>query len=505
MKLFLTSQQRELDRYTIEFEPIQSIDLMERAAQAFTDAFCLRFQDLNRRIVVFAGPGNNGGDALAIARMLHLKDYFVEIYLLNKEGLSPDCEKNKEKLQKLPQIKFVEIKGRFSPPILAQNDIVIDGLFGSGLNRPLEGGFASIVKYINLSPSTVVSIDIPSGLFGEDNTENTKDTIITADYTYTFQSPKLSFLFPENERFAGKVEVLDIGLHPEAINTIPAMFNLIVEENIKGILKKRSPFAHKGNFGHALLIAGSQGKMGAAVLAGKACLRSGAGLLTIHVPQSGDSIVQISLPEAMTINDDNELGYDLNPYNIVAVGPGIGTDEVTAKALRELLAHADKPLIIDADALNIIAKDLSLLELMPPDSILTPHPKEFDRLAGSSLTSYERLHKAIKFAETTKTYIILKGRYTAVCTPSGECWFNTTGNPGMATAGSGDVLTGILLGLAAQSYTPLETSLLGVYLHGLAGDIALEENSEESLLAGDIVHYLGTAFKEIKHLSYSHK
>ena len=503
MKLFSTHQIKELDTYTMEHEPIQSIDLMERAARVFTEAFCLRFP-ASDRIIVWAGPGNNGGDALAIARMLYQKKYPVEIYLFNPQGkLSNDCETNKQRVLALPQMKITEVKDTFIPPEIRKNDIAIDGLFGSGLNKPLERVFASVVKHINSSPCTVVSIDIPSGLFGEDNAENNNNTIVTADYTYTFQFPKLSFLFSENESFAGKVEVLDIGLHPEGINAIPTPFHLITKDDVSSLLKARSRFAHKGNFGHALLIAGSLGKMGAAVLAGKACLRSGAGLLTTHIPQSGNGIMQTSLPEAMTSIDRNQFIFSkipkLNSYNAIAAGPGIGTDEITAGALTDLLRQSAKPLILDADALNIIANDLLLLELIPPNSILTPHPKEFDRLAGTSVSSHERLHKALRFASSTKTYIILKGRYTAVCTPKGECWFNTTGNPGMATAGSGDVLTGILLGLLAQSYTPVEVSVLGVYLHGLAGDIALEDNSVESLLSGDIVRCIGRGFKEIRY------
>ena len=503
MKLFLTDQIRELDKYTIKYEPIESIYLMERAAIAFTNTFCSRFQDFGK-IIIFAGPGNNGGDALAIARMLYLKEYAIEIYLFNPAGnLSVDCLENKKQLQSLPQIKFQEVtKGNFNAPDLNENDIVIDGLFGSGLNKPLEGGFASVVGYINSSPSTVVSIDIPSGLFGENNSGNTKDTIIQADYTYTFQFPKISFLFAENEQFLGKVEILDIELHPRGIDATDTPFYLIQKRDVQKILKTRSLFAHKGNFGHALLIAGSLGKMGAAVLAGKACLRSGAGLLTAHIPQTGNTILQTSLPEAMTSIDANELKFsavpDLDMYNAVAVGPGITTDEIVTSAFCDLLQKSEKPLILDADALNIISKDPSLLELIPPNSILTPHPKEFDRLAGTSSSSYERLHKAMEFATSNNVFIVLKGKYTAICTPEGECRFNATGNPGMATAGSGDVLTGILLGLMAQSYTPFEAAVLGVYLHGFAGDIALEDNSEESLLSGDIIRCLGMSFKEIK-------
>lgn len=278
--------------------------------------------------------------------------------------------------------------------------------------------------------------------------------------------------------------------------------NVIQKQDIQELLKSRSPFAHKGDFGHALLIAGSLGKMGAAVLAGKACLRAGVGLLSIHVPQSGNVIVQTAIPEAMTSIDMNEYRFSkvpqLNPYNAIAVGPGISTDKTTANAVRHLLRQVDKPLILDADALNIIAQDKSMREYLPPDSILTPHPKEFDRLAGTSTSPEERLQKAMEFAVVHKVYVLLKGHHTAVCTPQGTCRFNSTGNPGMATAGSGDVLTGILLGLSAQSYTPLETSIIGVYLHGLAGDMALKDESEESLLSEDIIRYLGSAFRETR-------
>ncbi len=503
MKIFISEKIKELDKYTIQKEPILSIDLMERAASVFTETFVSEFKDFSE-IFVFAGPGNNGGDALAIARLLYHRGFRVKAYLFNPQNnLSENCENNKCQLSRLSGIKFVEVKNSFTPPEIKNGDIVIDGLFGSGLNRPLEGGFASVVRFINHSAGKVVSIDIPSGLFGEDNTDNQEENIICADYTFTFQFPKLSFFFTENEKYTGCLKILNIGLHPEGVEEIPTEFNLLEKSGIKSLMKKRSPFAHKGNFGHALLIAGGLGKMGAAILSAKACLKAGAGLVSVHLPQSGNSILQSSFPEAMTHSDKNEFivtGFpELHPYNAIAAGPGIGTDPLTAQALRDLCTQSDKQLILDADALNIMASDKSFLEIIPPGTILTPHPKEFDRLAGTSASSYERLLKAMDFAVDTQTFVILKGHYSAVCTPNRNCFFNSTGNSGMATAGCGDVLTGILLGLSAQGYTTLETCQLGVYIHGLSGDLALVRESEESLLAGEIIRFLGESFKEIRY------
>lgn len=503
MKLPATDQIKKLDQFTIENEPVSGIDLMERASHIFTIAFLKHLSGYNR-IIVFAGPGNNGGDALAIARMLLQKKYKVKVLLFNPKGnLSENCEINKDRLLNLSGVEFEEVKNNFTPFFLKEDDVVVDGLFGSGLNKPLEGIFPDVVQFINKSERRVVSIDIPSGLFGEDNILNNTENIIRADFTFTFQFPKLSFFFAENENYTGIVEVLDIGLHPDGISQVDTPYQIIQREDVKNILKIRSRFAHKGNFGHALLIAGSKGKMGAAVLSGKACLRAGTGLLTVHVPSSGNSIIQSCLPEAMTNIDSHESFFsempDLTPYNAVAVGPGLSTEEEPEFALSQLLERHKGPVILDADAINILAKRALLKDQIPENSILTPHPKEFDRLVGNSISSYERLQKAIQFAFEKQVYIVLKGRYTAVCTPLKQCWFNTTGNPGMATAGSGDVLTGILLGLLAQKYTPEEASLAGVYLHGLAGDLALSENSEESLLSGDIIHFLGDAFKKIKH------
>ncbi|GHV49756.1 bifunctional NAD(P)H-hydrate repair enzyme [Bacteroidia bacterium] len=504
IKIFTTGQVKEIDSYTITNEPVRSIDLVERAAKAFVAEFLMRYES-NKRVIVFAGQGNNGADALAIARMLSENMAFkVETYLFNPPSgkLSPDCELNKRRLLNGRKQVFSEVTGgNFYPPVLEKQDIVIDGLFGSGLSRPLEGGFAAVVKYINASGAAVISIDIPSGLFGEDNSANTSDTIIQAGLTLTFGFPKLAFFLPGPAKYVGKWKALDIGFHPKAISDASTPFRLMEEEDAVKALRPRPKFGHKGTFGHALLVAGSRGKLGAALLAARACLRSGAGLLTVHLPGCGEPVLQTAFPEAMLSLDAQDCFTtvpSLEGFSAIGIGPGLGQSPESIPALKSLLESAACPLVIDADALNLIAANPELMSLIPPRSILTPHPKEFDRLAGESANSYERLLKANAFASEHSFVIALKGAYTAVCMPDGNVSFNSTGNSGMATAGSGDVLTGIILGLLAVGYEPEAATSLGVFLHGLAGDLAAATHSEESLIASDITENLGKAFKIIE-------
>jgi NAD(P)H-hydrate epimerase len=503
-KLFETSKIKEIDEYTIENEPIDSIDLVERAASVFVNEFCRRYASRQNRIYVFAGQGNNGADALAVSRMLTERDYNVFTYLINpSDRLSPDCEENRRRIKESDGgRRFEEVISSFSPPVFEPQDIIIDGLFGSGLNRSLEGGFAKIVDYINHSESTVVSIDVPSGLFGEDNKDNNPQYIIQADLTLTFEFPKLSFLLPENAAFVGEWKDIPVGLHPDALLKTKTPYGLIAEEDIASLIHRREKFSHKGNYGHALLVAGSRGKMGAAVLSAKSCMRSGAGLLTVRLPEKGEAIMQISLPEAMTEADVHsdfitELPA-LSRYDVIGIGPGLGVNDMTKAVIGKLLDAAEgKPLVLDADALNIIAENSELLHRLPQGSVITPHPKEFDRLAGESGNAYERIQKVRSIAAEQKICVVLKGAYTVVCTPSGKVFFNTSGNPGMATAGSGDVLTGIILGLLAQGYSPEEASVIAVYIHGVAGNLAAANLSEESLIAGDITVMLGKAFRQM--------
>ncbi|MEG0541622.1 MAG: NAD(P)H-hydrate epimerase, partial [Angelakisella sp.] len=303
MKIFTTTSIKQLDALTIENEPISSIDLMERASRALVKAIAERW-DADTPMTVFAGPGNNGGDALAVSRLLSEKGYKVEVYLFNTTGtLSADCNTNKEKLAGIANIIFHEVTSQFTPPTLTASHVVIDGLFGSGLNKALSGGFAAVVKYINASSATVVAIDIPSGLMGEDNTYNVPSGIIRANLTLSLQLPKLAFLFAENEPYVGEWQLLEIGLSEDAMEDMDTDFQLLENEDMPYMLKSRNKFAHKGDFGRALLIAGSQGMAGASVLAARACLRSGVGLLTVHVTFCNNNIVQTSVPEAMTLID----------------------------------------------------------------------------------------------------------------------------------------------------------------------------------------------------------
>lgn len=502
MKIFTGDQIRELDRQTIVNEPIESINLMERAAKAITTAITKRWT-ADKSVVVFAGPGNNGGDALAVARLLSEAGYSVEAYLFNISGrLSVDCATNRDRLSESKRIKrFTEITQEFNPPQLEEGMLVVDGLFGSGLNKPLAGGFASLVKYINASAATVISIDVPSGLMTEDNSFNVSANIIRADITLTLQMPKLAFLFPENQIFIGKLEIIDIGLSQNAINAMDAKYCMAEESEVKELLMTRDDFAHKGNMGNALLIAGSYGMGGAALLSAKACLRSGAGKVTVHTPKKNNTILQIGIPEAIVQIDSNDTYFsepvDTEDYDAVGIGPGLGQTETTAIALIAQIRRTQCPIVADADALNILANRRAWIQQLPKGIILTPHPKEFDRMDGHSTNTFERISKASAMAVRLQGFVILKGRHSALCLPNGKVVFNTTGNAGMATAGSGDVQTGIITSLLARGYKRGDACLLGMYLHGLAGDIAAEAKGKESLIAGDIIDCLPEAFKHL--------
>ena len=503
MKIFTSTQIHELDRYTIENEPIPSLDLMERAAKALTQTITEMYS-VTTPVVVFAGPGNNGGDALAVARLMADKNYQVSVYLFNISGsLSPDCAANKQRLQENKRIRqFIEVIEEFNPPVLEANMLVIDGLFGSGLNKPLAGGFASLVKYINSSPAQVVAIDIPSGLMTEDNTYNVRANIIRADHTLTLQEVKLSFLFPENQQFVGNLRVLDIRLSKEGMRKLESQYTMVEENDVRQLMLPRSPYAHKGQMGNALLIAGSYGMAGAAILAARACMRAGVGKVTVNSPKRNLPLLQVAVPEAIVQNSLEETYFaetvDTEDFNALGIGPGLGQSEQTAIAMITQLRRTQCPIVVDADALNILANHRAWLQQLPQDIIMTPHPKELDRLEGHSADSYERLTKASNLAERLKGYIVLKGHHTAICCPGGHILFNSTGNAGMATAGSGDVLTGIITGLLARGYKPQDACIVGVYLHGLAGDIAAHDLGEESLTASDIINCLPRAFKRLK-------
>ncbi|HLZ89926.1 MAG TPA: NAD(P)H-hydrate dehydratase [Puia sp.] len=500
MEILSAEQIRAWDEYTMQHEPIASIDLMERAA-----ASCLAWLEksgyLDRSFSIYCGKGNNGGDGLALARMLSVLDCPVTVHILEFGNIgTEDFQGNLARIHQTPvEVRFVQGPEHFHP--VPPDDILIDALLGSGLNRKLEGVTAQLVDHLNASGNEIIAIDIPTGLFVSRSARG--NTVIRATHTLSFQAYKPAFLMPENEAWVGEVHILDIGLHPGFLRQTGSEAELLDPVIIGDIFKPRKSFAHKGNFGHALLVAGSYGKMGAAVLAARACLRTGSGLLTCDIPGCGYGILQTALPEAMLVMDPDDRIHTVVPdgldrYSVVGVGPGLGQDERTVAFLYTLLQRYRKPVVADADALNILASHPDLLPMLPPYSILTPHPKEFERLFGSSADDYARLEKAREEARKWQCIIVLKGHYTYIAMPGGKGYFNSTGNPGMAKGGSGDVLTGILTALLGQSYSPGAAAVLGVYLHGLAGDLAADTHSQESMLPSDLTDHLGKAFQIIQ-------
>lgn len=496
MNMLTAEQIRLLDRYTIEHEPVASIDLMERAAARFLHALSPHLK-LNSVVQVFCGQGNNGGDGLAIARMLIEEGYMhVQVQVVQHSPKpSADFLLNQSRLQNMSGIHVIETEHQIPP--IENTAVVIDAIFGTGLSRPVEGLAASVIRAINASGAWVFSVDIPSGLFC-DHPNQSGDTIVESDCTYTFHAPKRSFMFSANGRYVPQFEVLDIGLHRGYAEQLRGTHHYITPAMVASFFMARTKFSHKGTYGHALIAAGSEGKMGAALLAVKAALRSGAGLVTALVPFKGGDIMQTTNPEAMVETYTPEALPPLAAYSAIAAGPGIGTGDTTNVLLEGLLKNCQQPLVLDADALNIISAQRKLLKLLPPDTILTPHPGEFKRLAGEWNDDEEKLNLQMQFTKEHQVVVVLKGAHTSVSTPDGQLYFNSTGNAGMAKGGSGDVLTGIIASLRAQHYTALQAALLSVYIHGLAGDMAAEHLGQTAMNAGDIIRYLPQAFKQLE-------
>lgn len=498
MKIFSSADLREIDIATCKSQNIDSLELMERAANAACYEIVARFLP-SQRIVVVAGPGNNGGDALATARLLMERGYrHIEVFLFNIRGkLSHDCEEERNKLITIDGVDFTEVTREFIPPYLGENDLVIDGLFGSGLREGLQGGFRSLASYINESGAYVISLDIPSGLKGEDNSKMLHRDMVHADLTLTFQLPRLSFFFEENADVIGEWKLLDIDLDQDKIRELKSNYMLVEARSIRPLLHPRRPFTGKRDYGSALIFAGSTGMMGAAVLSSRSCMKSGAGLVTVHSAHGGLTVLQTASPESIFEPDRNEhFISDMtlhHKHSVVAAGPGIGTNDMTIDALEMLLKNCDSPLLLDADALNCIARRPSLLTMLPRNTVITPHIGEFDRLFGEHKTGEERLVKAIEMAKYYNIIIVLKGHYSATVRPTGKVYFNSTGNPGMATAGAGDVLTGVIAAYIAQGYRPEHAATIGVFIHGLAGDMAAEELGEVGLTASDIADRVGRA------------
>ncbi len=492
MQILSAEQTRKADAYTIANEPIKSIDLMERASQAFVDWFTLKFST-NKSILIIAGSGNNGGDALAIARLLYNQQYNVKIFLSspNSKG-SKDYNLNLARLpKKITLLKTTNL----------DCEIIIDGIFGSGIARPIEGELGTLIDKINGSGKLIVSVDIASGLIPDGLP--VEGSVIKPDFTVSFQLPKLAFMLPENSNNVGQWVMVDIGLNDAIITAQKTDYHYFNEDNAKGLLRPRLKFAHKGDFGHALIVGGSFGKIGANVLASKACLKTGAGLITSLVPNCGYPILQTAFPEAMCLvsGTDHLINFEiknLSNYSTLGIGPGIGTNLETLSLLLTLIKGYKSPMVLDADALNLISQNPELIELVPEGSILTPHVGEFNRLVGNASYSYARIEKQKEFSKKHKLIMVLKGAHTSISNIDGVVSFNSTGNPGMSTAGSGDVLTGIITGLLAQGYAPFDAARLGVYLHGSAGDIAATQLGQSSVIASDITERISSAFISLK-------
>jgi len=517
VKIFSVSQIKAWDAYTIQHEPVISVDLMERAATACYNWITSHFNK-TYSFKIFCGKGNNGGDGLSIARLLIENGYRVSVFVVESISAgSPDFKINLERLKSISnEIYFLENETPF--PGL-KDEIVIDALFGTGLNKKPTGIFSSLINYINKNAFKVISIDIPSGLYADKSSwsyrsdghrlpdipksklsDGDRQSIIKANYTLTFQNQKLAFLMPENESFTGEVVLLDIKLSKEYEEQENSPFEWVDRNLIRRIYIPRNPFANKGNYGYACLVAGSYGMMGAAVLSAKACLRSGVGKLTCYICKTGYDILQTSVPEAMCKTFGNTFIKDaknFKEFDVIGIGPGLGKHPSHKELMQNLFRNFKKPVVIDADALNILSEYPSLYKSIPAHSIITPHPKEFERLFGKSDSDFDRIKLALLKAKELNIFIILKGHFTLIATPGGKGYFNSTGNAGLATPGAGDVLTGIITGLIAQKYSPLHACILGVYIHGLSGDIAAIKLSEEALIAGDIINYLGEVFLKI--------
>ncbi len=501
MKILPVPLIREADAYTIAHEPVASTDLMERAGSACAAAIARMLQP-DTPVVVVAGQGNNGGDGLVIARILHTLSIPVQTYVLKlqKQG-SPDFEINLQRLAGtgLP-VSFMANAGDI--PEFPRGSVVIDALFGSGLSRPVTGLAKELIDRMNRPGCMTIAIDIPSGLNADDYTDEAAGAVVRASHTLSLELPKLAMLMPSNFCFTGKWEVVPIGLDPGFIERAPSPWSLFRAADAAGIFKPRERVAHKGDFGHGLLVAGSREKGGAAIMAASAALRCGAGLLTVHVPGCLASAINVALPEAMLSIDKEEQiitsAPDISKYSALAAGPGIGIRQKTQTVLENLLDTAQVPLLLDADALNILAHQKSWLKQLPPGSVLTPHPREFERLAGDSSNEFDRLRKAIDFAMEYQCFVVLKSAFTAVISPNGQCSFNANGNAGLAKGGSGDTLTGIILGLLCRGYKPWNAARLGVYIHARAAEIAARTSGLDAILASDVTANTGLVFKELE-------
>ncbi|RFZ91875.1 NAD(P)H-hydrate dehydratase [Mucilaginibacter conchicola] len=499
LPLLVAKQIREADAFTIAHEPISSIDLMERASKAFVRWFINHFQDKKQSITVYCGTGNNGGDGLAIARILadhHYKNLQVKITRFS-DKVTDDFNANLQRLQQT-SISVTEIKAG-ETKFKENADIIIDAMLGSGLNKPLEGDYKSLVEYLNSLNKTIVAVDVPTGFYTDG--EIPKDTtILKTDITITFQQPKVNFLLPESGPYINCCEVVKIGLNEKFIRSVDTPYYFVEEADINRIFKPRHRFSNKGTYGHALIIAGKNETMGAALLASSACAHAGAGLTTACIPQSGLVALNSSMPEVMALlrEEDElpEIAWD--KFAAIGIGPGLGKSTDTLQLLNAIFENYKKPVVIDADALNVLGENQQLLTDLPAGSILTPHMKEFDRLFGEHTSWWQRIQTAKAKAKELNIYIVLKNDYTITATPDEKLYFNSTGNPAMATGGMGDVLTGVITSLLAQKYSPEEACLLGIYIHGKAGDELALPNRMHVVLPQKVINQLPITMAKLK-------
>lgn len=500
MKIFDVAQLAEADKITSKKQGITSGDLMERAATLVFEEIHKRLNKAEVPVKVFCGTGNNGGDGLVIARLLKQEGYEVHVFIVNfTSNRSDDFLSNYSKLKETGSSWPGLIKKETDFPDLSSRDFIIDAIFGIGINRPPEGWVGDLIRHINNSGAFILAVDMPSGLFAN-KIPTKEDAVIKANYTLSFQAPKLVFFLPQAGDFVGDVQVLDIGLDREFLANAPAVAQLIDKQECISLYRPRKKFTHKGTYGHSFIIGGSYGKIGSISLTATAALRTGAGLVTIYAPKCGYEILQTVLPEAMVITDEGErelqnINFDVKP-DVICFGMGSGTSKATAATYKELLQKIKAPMVIDADGLNLLAKNSGFVELIPKKSILTPHPKELERLIGEWIDDFDKLEKARKFSAKHDLILIIKGSHTIIIYKD-HMYINNSGNPGMATAGAGDVLSGVLTAMISQKYEPLEAAVLGVFLHGRAGDIAAEKVGYQGLIAGDIANHMGAAFLDL--------
>ncbi|MBW1296871.1 NAD(P)H-hydrate dehydratase, partial [Aquimarina litoralis] len=500
MKIFSADQMRKADEITIQTQNITSLDLMERASTQIFNVLHQRLQGAPIPIHVFCGIGNNGGDGLVISRLLVEHGYHVKTYIVNfSDKRSQNFLVNYDRLKEIASEWPTQLKSEEDLPEISPQDMVIDAIFGIGLNRPIVPWVINLIKHINAARSFTLSIDVPSGLYA-DKAPDDKEGVIYASTTVTFQLPKLIFFLPETGQYSQDLEVIDIGLSREFISQTPGFAELIGKNEVLSLYRPRHKFAHKGDYGHCLIVGGSYGKMGSVVLATEAALRIGAGLATSFIPECGYEILQTSIPEAMVITDDeddyiSEIKYDIAP-TAIGIGIGLGTHEKTIKGFEAFLKNHKSGLVIDADAINILSLEKELLQYLPPKSVLTPHPGELKRLVGDWKDDFDKIEKVKAFSNAYDCIVVVKGANSLIIYKD-QIYVNTSGNPGMATAGSGDVLTGIITGLIAQGYDPLHAAVFGVYLHGSAGDLAIQNTGYQGLLASDIVGHIGKSYLEL--------